>query len=135
MHGLDAQFLEGVFEAPVQQGVTEEAPENENANAEADIPAATRKCMHHTVLADSDKNTGNRAIKPNCWERTATTDILECVAHDRSMQDTSKTTQFELLQSVNMTDILKQLNDRMNVLQNEAQQIASHLHEHIMASS
>ena len=63
-----------------------------------------------------------------------TEEILMCVPHDRPTHDVSRTTEQELLPSVNlMTDILKRLDDRTTALQKEVQQISSRLHEHFMA--
>ena len=54
-----------------------------------------------------------------------------CVPHDKPAHDVSRTTEWELLQSVNlMTDILKRLDDRTTALQKAIEQISSHLHAH-----
>ena len=63
-----------------------------------------------------------------------TGEILMCVPHDKPTHDVSRTTERELLRSVNlMTDILKRLDDRTTALQKAIEQISSRLHEHIMA--
>ena len=56
------------------------------------------------------------------------------VPHDKPAHDVSRTTEWELLRSVNlMTDILKRLDDRTTALQKAIEQISSRLHEDIMA--
>ena len=57
-----------------------------------------------------------------------------CVPHDKPAHDVSRTTEWELLRSVNlMTDILKRLDDRTTALQKAIEQISSRLYEHIVA--
>ena len=63
-----------------------------------------------------------------------TGEILMRVPHDKPTHDVSRTTERELLRSVNlMTDILKRLDDRTTALQKAIEQISSCLHEHTMA--
>ena len=146
---MEEQFLDGSLQAPLWHAEAEEAPEQEKRTPGNDTPRATRKRTPdlsdeaRTVLADLSENTPKRKRKRKSVKKStpllaenqpATGEILTCVAHDRRTQDIAKTTELELLRSVNlMTDILKRLDDRTSALQKEVQQIASRLHEHIMA--
>ena len=142
--------------------ILEREIETEGAS-EIATPSATKKRTGHvteirTVLGDLDENTEIRTVMGDLDENAVTPkrkqrmkagkkrtpvlsenqpaptgEILMCIPHKRPTHEVSRTTERELLQSVNsMTDILKRLDDRTTALQKE-QQIFSWLHEHIMA--
>ena len=148
---LEEQFLEGTLEIS-QEGVATTMTENAGSG-ETDTPTRKRGPTnepHRTALAVIDEYTPDKQKKkrktgdskgnqPATEEdrsqesQPSTGEILECGAHDRSMKEASKNTHLELLESIClMTNILKRLDDRIAMLQNEVQQIGSRLHEHIM---
>ena len=118
---------------------------DENAEVCTILRGLDENAEVRTVLGDLDENAATpkrkrRRKAGKKWtpvlsenQPAPTGEILMCVPHDRPTHDVSRTTERELLRSVNvMTDILKRL-DRTTALHKEVQQIFSRLHEHIMA--
>lgn len=156
MLDLETQFLDGSLPTTLWQNeaeVSEGEIENERA-LEIARPATARKRTDHvtgetrTVLRDLDENVvtpkrkrrrkaGKKCTQVLSESQPAPTgEILLCVPHDKPTHDVSRTTERELLRSVNlMTDILKRLDDRTTALKKQVEQISSRLHEHIMACS